>query len=476
MALTFRGSALVAALALAAVGVGGSPAVAATTIDPESVASLSIHKFQHPETATGLPTSNGTEIDPSALSGLTALEGVGFTVTQVPGIDLTTNAGWSSAAELTVDTAASAVAGLPGLSGVTAADGLLTFSDLPLGLYYVEETLTPAGARAAAPFLVTLPLTDPVTSGEWLYDVHVYPKNVITTAGKTVTDAGTKVGDVVTWTITGDIPVGGRTDAYRVVDPLDSRLEHVSTTATLTNGTTLTEGVHYTSVLDVATNTVTVDFTAAGLDVLAANEGAQVQVVIETTVLEAGEIENIASIFPNQPSIDEGNPVVTPPAVAKFGAMTAQKVNSEGQVLSGAQFQVFTSLENARTRTQPVTLGGVSTWTSAQDGLLTISGLGYSNIVDNVVIDDPADWVQYYLVEVVAPSGYELLAEPIAFTVTSDDTTVDLTIENTEANGGFELPMTGAQGVTTIIAAGVLLLVGAATLSIRSRRSSRSDR
>ena len=475
MALTFRGSALVAALALAAVGVGGSPAVAQPTIDPASVASLSIHKFQHPETPTGLP-SDGTEIDPSALSGLTALEGVGFTVTQVPGIDLTTNAGWSSAAELTVDTAASMVAGREGFSGVTAADGLLTVDELPLGLYYVEETLTPAGARAAAPFLVTLPITDPVTAGDWLYDVHVYPKNVITTAGKTVTDAGTRVGDTVTWTITGDIPVGGRTDAYRIVDPLDLRLGHVSTTARLTNGTELVADVHYTAVLDVATNTMTVDLTAAGLDLLAANAEAQLQVVIETTVLEAGEIENVASIFPNQPSIDEGNPVVTPPVVTKHGAWTAQKVNAEGAVLPGAQFQVFTSLEDARTRNQPVTLAGVDTWTSDAEGLFTISGLAFSNIVDGVAIDDPADWVQYYLVEVVAPADYELLAEPIAFTVTSDDSAVDLTVENTEANGGFELPMTGAQGVTTIIAAGVLLLIGAAALSIRSRRSSRSDR
>lgn len=468
MSRTHRGSALVAALALGALALGASPAAAQATIDPDVPASLSVHKFEQPESATGLP-SDGRELGAAELAGLTPIEGVEFSIVQVPGIDLTTNDGWSLAADLTLDAAQAAVEGSARTSGETDADGLVTFGSLPLGLYYVEETKTPAGARAAAPFLVTLPLTNPTTLDDWLYDVHVYPKNVITTAGKTVEDEGAKVGDTITWTITGDIPVGGRTDAYRVVDPLDSRLEHVATTVSLTDGTQVVEGTHYTVTHVPATNTVTVDFTEAGLDLLAAHETAQVEVVIDTVVLETGEIENVASIFPNLPSIDEGNPVVTPPVASKFGAVTVQKTDEDGASLAGAQFQVFTSLADAESGTDPVTLGGVSTWTSAADGLLTISGLGYSNIVDGVEIADPADWVHYYLVEVAAPAGFELLAEPVAFDVTSDDTEVDLVVENTPSNGGFELPMTGAQGVTTLVAAGVLLLVGSVVLALRSR-------
>lgn len=470
MSRTLRGSAVVAALALGALALGASPASAQATVDPDAVASLSIHKFAQPDTATGLP-NDGSEI--ADLTGLTALEGVEFTITQVPGIDLATNAGWDAAGDLTVGAAEAAVDGLGGRTGLTDANGLLSFTGLPLGLYYVEETGTPAGARAAAPFLVTLPLTDPGTRGGWLYDVHVYPKNIITAAGKTVEDSDTIVGDTITWTITGDIPTGGRTDAYRVVDPLDAKLEYVSTVVSLSNGIDLVEGTHYTVSLDAGTNTVTVDFTAAGLDVLAANADAQVKVAIDTKVLETGEIENVASVYPNQPSITNGNPVVTPPVSTKFGAMTGEKVNDSGALLAGAQFQVFTSLDDAKAGENPVTLDGVDTWTSTADGRFTVSGLHYSNIVDGVEIDDEADWVHYYLVEVVAPAGYEILAEPIQFDVTADDAEVDLVIENTAANGGFELPMTGAQGLAALVTAGVLLLAGAVVLGMRSRAGAR---
>lgn len=468
MSRTHRGSAVVAALALGALALGASPAAAQPTVDPDATASLSIHKFETPEDPTGLP-ADGTLVPDADLAGLTPIDGVEFSIVRVPGIDLTTNDGWSDAADLTLAGAETAVEGLQRTAGVTAADGLLTFDPLPLGLYYVEETGTPAGARAAAPFLVTLPLTDPTTLGDWLYDVHVYPKNIITTAGKTVEDEGAAVGDTISWTITGDIPPGGRTDAYRIVDPLDERLGHVGTTVSLTDGTALVVGEHYVLTHDTVTNTVTVDLTAAGLDLLFEHETAQVQVVIDTVVLESGEIENVASIFPNQPSIDEGNPVDTPPVSSNYGAVTVQKVDQDGDPLPGAQFRLFTSLADAKAGSNPVTRDGVSTWTSATQGLFTIEGLGYSNMVDGVAIDDEADWKHYYLVEVVAPDDYSLLAEPVAFDVTSDDTVVDLVVENTEANGGFELPMTGAQGVATLVTAGVLLLAGAGALALRSR-------
>lgn len=72
----------------------------------------------------------------------------------------------------------------------TTKDGTTTFNDLELGLYLVVETTKPKSVTSAVtPFLVSVPMTKVGEDGktnptEWLYDIHVYPKN------------STKVGDV----------------------------------------------------------------------------------------------------------------------------------------------------------------------------------------------------------------------------------------------------------------------------------------
>lgn len=82
-------------------------------------------------------------------------------------------------------------------SQVTAADtGLATFNDLEYGLYLVVETKAPKKVtHRTEPFLVSVPMTRTVdytkdfkvseANADWLYDVHVYPKN--STAMGTVT-------------------------------------------------------------------------------------------------------------------------------------------------------------------------------------------------------------------------------------------------------------------------------------------------
>lgn len=65
----------------------------------------------------------------------------------------------------------------------TDATGVTTFDQLEVGLYLVVETTKPAAVtKAVAPFLVSVPMTRVGEDGktaptEWLYDIHVYPKN-----------------------------------------------------------------------------------------------------------------------------------------------------------------------------------------------------------------------------------------------------------------------------------------------------------
>lgn len=65
----------------------------------------------------------------------------------------------------------------------TDATGVTTFNQLEVGLYLVVETTKPAAVtEAVKPFLVSVPMTKVGKSGkddptQWLYDIHVYPKN-----------------------------------------------------------------------------------------------------------------------------------------------------------------------------------------------------------------------------------------------------------------------------------------------------------
>ncbi|MDQ4503862.1 SpaH/EbpB family LPXTG-anchored major pilin [Sinomonas sp. ASV322] len=469
--------AAIASAGMLAFGIGGANAANISNIDPTKTATLSIHKYQTPATPTNLP-NNGTALTPTQLAGLTPMAGVTFTVQKVNNIDLTTNAGWTAAAALTPAQAA-AQAATPGVTATTDATGAATLSNLPLGLYLVTETGYPAGVTPAAPFLVTLPMTDPVNENNWMYNVNVYPKNAVTGATKTVTDApAIKLGDPVQWTITADIPNVNPIDGYRIVDQLDPKLTYSSATVKLSNNATLTLGTDYTIAFNTATNTLTVDFTASGRAILAANPTAKVVVTVNTTVNTVGQISNTAFVYPNAASFaitpgQPNGPVVTPPVITKWGDIVLHKQDSKtSAALAGAVFSVYPTQADALAGTNAITIAGISSWTTDASGNLVISGLRYSNWANGAAVSPGQPGYQaYWLVETQAPAGYELLAQPVQTTVTSSDpTVVTVTVNNVPHNAGFQLPLTGGAGTWALTAGGILVLAGAGLFMVTGRR------
>jgi fimbrial isopeptide formation D2 family protein len=465
-----------AVLALGAAG-AAQAATSVSTIDSSQKGSITIHKYEQPVTATGLP-NNGTQ---QTVTGLNPLAGVQFSVKQVDPAtyDLTTNAGWSALKTLTATQAATLTAGYT-TTVTTAADGSATAANLPLGVYLVTETVYPAGATPSAPFLITVPLTDPTNLDHWLYAVHVYPKNAITRGDKTVNDAASvKLGDTVSWTILADIPDLAVIDGYRIVDPLDAKLTYKATTVTLDDGTVLTAGTDYTLTSTGTPTTVTVDFTTTGLGKLATNNTKKVKVVIDTTVNTVGDIDNKAYVYPNKASFtitpgQPGGPTVTSDPITKWGNVSLKKVSTQNAntVLAGATFQVYATQADAQAGTNPISISGVSSWTTDASGVLTISGLRQSGWANGVAVTptDP-NYRNYWVVETKAPTGYSLLAEPVKVTVGAADNTVDFTIEDAPHNGGFTLPFTGSVISTSLFyGGGALLLAGIIVLIIRGRR------
>lgn len=75
-----------------------------------------------------------------------------------------------------------------------ASEGKVVFNELPVGLYLVIETTSPAAVtQKVEPFLVSIPMTrigDTAAGEQWLYDVTVYPKNSIAKGNVTLEKKG----------------------------------------------------------------------------------------------------------------------------------------------------------------------------------------------------------------------------------------------------------------------------------------------
>ena len=177
-----------------------------TTPNPvwtETEGSITIHKYEWNETnrgpATGEPEDAGSLPSNDKGEKPTPLAGATFTVYQVKSADelkdyyngknVTWPTSWEEYAEKNTTTG-----GYKLKSGVTATvtevgskttdtSGVVKFEELPLGLYLVLETETPDSVKTACePFFVSVPMTkvsDDANGGltDWLYDVHVFPKN-----------------------------------------------------------------------------------------------------------------------------------------------------------------------------------------------------------------------------------------------------------------------------------------------------------
>lgn len=154
----------------------------------QDTGSITIHKYEY--NGPVKPNSTGEENDVDKLpEGATALKGATFSIYQVMDRAALRNYydGTDGQTKVTVDTylneTEDAIKPDQSYSKVFATDttdenGIASFTELPLGLYVVVETGTPDKVTSPVkPFLVSVPMTKASSLNEWLYDIHVYPKN-----------------------------------------------------------------------------------------------------------------------------------------------------------------------------------------------------------------------------------------------------------------------------------------------------------
>lgn len=213
------------------------PAVAADNDvivpDASRQATLDIHKLSGTESTT---RADGTALAPEEVAKYgKPMGGVVFDVYKVSGIDVSTNEGLKVAEKIHERkvTAADVAAGKISVDGqdyalVKEAQSVTTGGDgsgqgtYGLGVYVVAENLANSAPTIdgtvvgkdkitpSAPFLVSLPMTNPNGRSEWMYGVNVYPKNQVDEITKSVTDV--KVGDIMV------VETYGEKLTYKVTD------------------------------------------------------------------------------------------------------------------------------------------------------------------------------------------------------------------------------------------------------------------
>lgn len=176
-----RGRLLAVAVAASLLAGAGGAAAITVTGEVEGLDVAAVEQCGTVDLTVKLPLGNPyDQVAPGQLPpGPPA--GTFFTVKRIDGIDLTTDAGWQKAADMSVEQALDAPSTLT-KTAVTDATGTAVIAGLPVGLYLVTAVTPedPAYAKTTyAPMLVTLPtggVGENGATGTWNCAPVVYAK------------------------------------------------------------------------------------------------------------------------------------------------------------------------------------------------------------------------------------------------------------------------------------------------------------
>lgn len=464
---------------LGAAGMLNAPAASAAPIKPDQDGSITVHALTMP--TGGIVAATGMVQAPP--SGAKAIKDATFKLEKSE-IDITTNDGYSQALGLTAGDFGTLDSHFTAQTGTTETNGAYTFASLKPGVYRLTQTSAPAGKTLMAPAIVFVPMTNPTNTSEWVYDIHVYPKNG--DAGKItktdITPAGTPiaVGSTMTWQMDVPIPDIG-SDSFKTfkVQDLPTNMKAKTVTSAVINPgsseVSLAAPGDYTVATDTpSTNQLQVEFTASGLTKINAGKGKTMRLVVTTVVLDTvsttdGVTNAAKAIYTTTKGSGETTIVSDPdnPANTMFGKLKILNEDGTGTKLSGAKFKIYQC-------------AGDPLGTTTTGNALTVDGVNEFEITNaaNGVIVGPlgATGSKLCLVQTKAPNDYQQLAGPKTFVFDATtvngatDKTVEVTVKNTATSSitGL-LPNTGGMGIALFVVLGLVLLGGAAVYMHRQR-------
>ena len=339
-------------------------------------------------------------------------------------------------------------------------------TNLELGYYFVTST---SGA------LCNLTTTDPTVT---IYDKNDIPFN------KVDDKESVDVGEIVTYTITGKVPdyTGFTTYTYLITDTMSEGLTFQRNVKVTVGGTDVTSACTITYDKDNNANKFTVSIPVKSYTI-----GAEIKVTYTAVVNEnaVAKIENNAATltYSNDP-IDTSKTTTTPED--KETVYSAKVVinkyvkGSNNEKLAGAKFVLYKEVktDDSDTTTKYYykwndTVKKVEWTTNKADATVKTTDANGAAAFDG--LKDGT----YYLEEVKAPAGYNLLKDPAEVVVNGASANAanlsSLTVTgNIENSSGAELPETGGMGTTIFYVLGSVLILAAVVLLVtRKRMSSR---
>ena len=428
--------------------------------------------------------------DYSAINYKVSAKWANFFVTGAAGLNYVTiddmgYVTWKDGANAT-DFAAAAIAyakanGIANDGQQKATSSIVEFTSLPLGYYLVQSDL---GALCSLD--TTMPnVTIKEKNGKPTVDKEVEENGVY---GKT-NDAN--IGDTVnfktTITVTDGNPV-----AYILHDKMSAGLTFDPNSVTVkVNGKNFA-AANYDLVTSGLTDGCTFELRFHDADkasVLKPNDVVTVE--YSATVNDQAVIAGTGN--PNETWLDYGNDQHTEKSTTRtyvweMKVIKFTKKNNEEVNLKDAQFVLYRLNGTTKEYVVADSSNKVTGWTkNTYDSNLTSKATVFTTPENGTFTISGLDAGTYYLEEIKAPAGYNMLKEPIEIVITAsiDQTgagtatvtynktsTGDVKVEN---QTGTELPSTGGIGTTIFYIVGSLLAVGAVILLVTKKRMGKTE-
>lgn len=302
-------------------------------------------------------------------------------------------------------------------------------------------------------------------------DITIKEKNQYPSLDKTVPETSYNVGDKVPYSITVKVPDNVDTEKDIIIhDKMDDVLSFQDDiTAIVKDGNNKDTNFTDFKVNENKTDEDTFDITL-NLDDVAGK-----------TVVFTYSAELLSSAAADKDYVNtafgEYSNYTTPektPTIKTYG-FTLKKTDNADKQLEGAQFELRTKADDAKTAIQFITddTGYVKKDSDDAKAAVTISA-GKVNVRGLKA-------GTYYLVETKAPEGYNMLTKPVEVTINGEGkitvadnnlvTAADNNLVNVVNEQGVLLPSTGGIGTTVFAVAGLVIMAGAAVVMVIKKRS-----
>lgn len=371
----------------------------------------------------------------------------------------------------------------------TATDNTLVFTNLTFGYYFVTSSL--GAVLTVDSTTPNATVIDKNEQGPTIADgTNGGGKKILATNGSTTSTTTAKIGDTVPFQIkfnaTNYVTTGGVTKqilSYTITDTPASLAIDQTSVVVKVGAKTLVKDRDYTVKFDSnGKMTIVLDWMQDNKSTIydSPSEILVTYSAVVTKDAKEGEATNTATIGynsfdptnptdPNNPDNPNTNPTDPTPVnpqspddnrtTVTTHRFTLKKTNNEGETLNGAEFKLYDAANNGtEIKVVKDTDGTYRVAEANEDGVVIEAG--------EVVIKGLKHSTTYYLEEIKAPNGYNVLTERKAIEVTADNN-ARADVVNKK---GAVLPNTGAIGTTLFYLIGSILLLVALIYTISKRR------